>query len=173
MKVKTSEYSTPWDPNEEDQVTSKHSTAIAIEQLQRDFLRLLELFSDKKLSEGVNINLRVGYPLVTRPTSDQFILTKLDFDRPGDQLLARLGLKDTSESDLAIFSSQEIDRRRKIFRSIVARYIGLLSCVPMKNPSQALIHGTERIRRETVEVDEAFRAITTSEVNEAHHEDQM
>ena len=169
-QVKTSEYSTPWEPNEEDQVTSKQNTSIAKDQLQRDLLRLLELFREQELSSGVNINLRVAYPTVRESSTNDLILTKEDFDGPGDKLLDKLGLNfSPSEPPTLSLSSEEI---KYLFLTLVARYIGLLSCVPLKTCSEALEHGQERIDLEIKSVDQAYRAGTV-EHNETEQTEEQ
>ena len=162
FQVKTSEYSTPWEPNEKDQTFSQRNTSIAKDQLQRDLLRLLELFGEQELSSGVNINLRVAYPTVRESSTNGLILTKEDFDGPGEKLLDKLGLN-FSPSEPAILSEEEI---KKLFLTLVARYIGVLSCVPLKNCSEALEHGQERIDLEIKSVDHAYRAVSV-EYNES------
>ena len=114
----------------------------------------MELFPEQELSSGVNINLRVAYPTVREASTSDLILTKEDFDGPGDKLLEKLGLN-FSPSEPATLSEEET---KKLFRTLVARYIGLLSCVPLKNCSQALEHGQERINLEIKRVDHAFRS---------------
>lgn len=167
-QVKTSEYSTPWEPNEEDQFTSKQSTSIAKDQLQRDLLRLLELFSEQELSSGVNINLRVAYPTVRESSTNDLILTKEDFDGPGDKLLDKLGLN-FSPSEPATLSEEEI---KYLFQTIVARYIGVKSCVPLKNCSEALEHGQDRINLEIKSVDHAYRGASV-EHNETEQTEEQ
>ena len=125
---------------------------MAKDQLQRDLLRLLELFREQELSSGVNINLRVAYPTVRESTTNDLILTKVDFDGPGDQLLEKLGLN-FSQSE-----AEEIDRTKKLFLTLVSRYIGLLSCVPLKNCSEALEHGLETINLQIKSVLHAYRS---------------
>ena len=49
---------------------------------------------------------------------------------------------------------------KNLFRTLVARYIGLLSCVPLKDCFEALEHGQERINLEIKSVDHAFRAVS-------------
>ena len=133
---------------------------MAKDQLQRDLLRLLELFREQELSSGVNINLRVAYPTVRESSTNDLILTKEDFDGPGDKLLDKLGLN-FSPSEPATLSEEEI---KKLFRTLVARYIGLLSCVPLKNCSEALEYGQERIDLEIKKrVDHAHRAVSVED----------
>ena len=155
-QVKTSEYSTPWEPNEKDQKFCQRNTSIAKDQLQKDLLRLLELFGEQELSSGVNINLRVAYPTVLVSSTDDLNLTKEDFDGPGDRLLDKLGLN-FSPSQPATLSSEEIERIKKLFLTLVSRYIGLLSCFPLKNGSEALEHGQERTELEIKRVDNAYK----------------
>ena len=125
----------------------------------------MELFGEQELSSGVNINLRVAYPTVRESSNNGLILTKEDFDGPGDKLLNKLGLN-FSPSEPAILSEEEI---KKLFLTLVARYIGVLSYVPLKNCSEALEHGQERIDLEIKSVDHAYRA---GSVEDSETEDQ-
>ena len=142
-----------------------------MDQLQRDLLRLMELFREQEFShDAININLRVAYPNVQK-TSDG-LMTKEDFEGPADQLIAKLGLN-LSPSATTAFSHEQIEKNRKLFLSLVARYIGFFSCFPLKNASESLEHGRERIRRERIEVDEAFRAVTLEPTEETQGEEQL
>ena len=134
----------------------------------------MELFPEQELSSGVNINLRVAYPAVRESSNNDLILTKEDFDGPGDKLLDKLGLNLKSEP--ATLTEKEIERIKKLFLTLVSRYIGLLSCVPLKNCSEALEYGLERIYQEIKSKLHAFRSISLDNDNEAvqldEHEDQ-
>ena len=127
----------------------------------------MELFREQELSSGVNINLRVAYPTVRESSTNDLILTKEDFDGPGDKLLDKLGLN-FSPSEPATLSEEEI---KYLFLTLVARYIGLLSCVPLKNCSEALEHGQERIDLEIKRVDHAYRV--TVEDNEMEQTEEQ
>ena len=116
----------------------------------------------------MNINLRVAYPTVRESTTNDLILTKVDFDGPGDQLLEKLGLN-FSQSE-----AEEIDRTKKLFLTLVSRYIGLLSCVPLKNCSEALEHGLETINLQIKSVLHAYRSqISLEQENQTDQRDNQ
>ena len=96
----------------------------------------------------------MAYPTVRESSTNPLILTKGDFDGPGDKLLEKLGL---NFSEPATMSSVEIQMIKNLFLKLVARYIGLLSCVPLKNCSEALKYGQGRIELEIKKVDNAFK----------------
>ena len=133
----------------------------------------MELFREQELSSAVNINLKVAYPTVRESTTNDLILTKVDFDGPGDQLLDKLGLN-LSQSEAETHSSEEIDRIKKLFLTLVSRYIGLLSCVPLKNCSEALEHGLETINLEIKSVLHAYRSqISLEQENQTDQRDNQ
>ena len=116
----------------------------------------------------MNINLRVAYPTVRESSTNDLILTKEDFDGPGDKLLDKLGLN-FSPSEPPTLSEEEI---KYLFLTLVARYIGLLSCVPLKTCSEALEHGQERIDLEIKSVDHAYRAVSVEHSETEQTEEQ-
>ena len=122
----------------------------------------MELLREQELSSRVNINLRVAYPTVRESTTNNLILTKEDFDGPEDKLLDKLGLN-FSQYETETLSSEEIERIKKLFLTLVSRYIGLLSCVPLKSCPQALEHGLERINLEIKAVLHAYRSQISEE----------
>ena len=73
-----------------------------------------------------------------------------------------------SPSEPATLSEEEI---KNLFLTLVARYIGLLSCVPLKTSSEALQHGQERIDLEIKRVDHAYRV--TVEDNEMEQTEEQ
>ena len=90
--MKSNEDDIPWEPNLEDQRVARKNAQKGIEQLQRDCLRFLEIMKDVKISNNINITLKLAFPLAPK-SDDDVVLTKEDFEEENcDSLLVKLGI---------------------------------------------------------------------------------
>ena len=112
----------------------------ALDQLERDTLRFLELVPDVKMAE-VRIATNVAFPLA-RDSSDR-ALTKEDFEPDNAKgLLAKLGVPkeflDTPRPSIV----SSTDTSKETFRKIICRYLGAHTKVPTK---VSMVEGLEAL----------------------------
>ena len=123
----------PFEYNEEDQTISKQNVKKGTEQLEHDALRFLEICSDVKAEEFVDIGMMLAFPLCKE--REEKYLTKEDFFEENDsQLLEKLGfpmdrLNTTPDPKLA-----------SLYQRVISRYLGIHSMVPCKSASESFCH---------------------------------
>ena len=147
--MKTNEYRRPWEENSEDQNVNQKNLSKAKDQLKRDILRFSELLPDVDFYERIKFQTFVAFPLVedeSEPRNDCNILTKPDFE--SDEKLEK------------IFCLQNIKTKTthdSLLKTIVARYVGLHSTIPLKNNAEAFNLEEKRLKRGHRKFDSAFK----------------
>ena len=137
--MKTNESDSPWDPKPEDQKVDGSAKLYkeAIDQLDRDTLRFLELNPDIKMS-NVKISTNIAFPLAQELS--ERALTKHDFEpENANLLLKKLGIPTESLSSQQSCSSRAVKKgavmrvdREEIYKKLVSRYLGAHSNVSAK-----------------------------------------
>ena len=149
LQVKTNEYRKPWDENNDEQHIDKKNLSKAKDQLMRDVLRFSELLPDLKFSEKIHFKTFVAFPLVEEEIfemrNDCDILTKPSL-QSNEKLQSKLGLQMNS-----------LLTEKCIFKTIVGRYVGLHSTIPLKKRAQAF-HCEEKVHKRSIkEFDSAIQ----------------
>ena len=133
--MKTNEDDLPWQFNQESPGVNSSSAQIALEQLQRDCTRFLELMTDIKVANNIDIHLRLACPLALK-SADPLDLTKDDFELSnGDVLLEKLGIP--AHKPVNKPSSLVCDT----FKRILGRYAAPHSQIPFKSVKESFSHG--------------------------------
>ena len=145
-QVKTSEYQKPWNENLEDQRIDKDNLSKARKQLERDIVRFSELLPDMNFSENIHFKSFVAFPYVEKKEQMNDVLTGPDF-KNAEILNQKLSLQKTSEY------SEKVGH---LFRSIVGRYVGLHSVIPLKNKVEAFKEEEKSLKKSVAKVDHAF-----------------
>ena len=134
LQVKTNESDTPWDPKpESDQKVEGSSSrklySDALDQLDRDVLRFLELVPDIQMAT-VKIATNVAFPLA--PASSERALTKDDFSPDNAAgLLEKLGVPRECLQDPRGPPSRRADDE-ETYKKMICRYLGAHSQIPAK-----------------------------------------
>ena len=143
-QVKTSEYSKPWEENIGEQQITSDNLSKARKQLERDVLRFAELLPDINFAEQLHFKFLVAFPFVDQQEERQDILTGPDFEKAAT-LKQKLNLHKTGQHSVG-----------KIFTSIMGRYVGLHSVIPMKNKVEAFIEEGNILNNSIAQIDKAF-----------------
>ena len=133
--MKTNEDELPWEFNQETPGVISSSATIALEQLKRDCIRFLELMTDVKVANNIDIHLRLACPLALK-SADPLDLTKDDFELSnGDVLLEKMGipaLKPVNKPSSLVCDT---------FKRILGRYAAPHSQIPFKSVRESFSHG--------------------------------
>ena len=144
--MKTSEYQKPWDENLGDQHIEKDNLSRARKQLERDILRFSELLPDVNFSEHIHFKFFVAFPYVEKKEQMSDILTGPDF-KNNEILNQKLELQKTVEHSNLV---------GQLFKSVVGRYVGLHSVIPLKNKVEAFKEEEKILEMSVAKVDHAF-----------------
>ena len=117
----------------------------ARKQLQRDVLRFAELLPDINFAEQLHFKFLVAFPFVDQHEQRKDILTRPDFKEPAT-LMQKLNLHKTGQHSVG-----------QIFKSIMGRYVGLHSVIPMKNKVEAFKEEEKILNNNFTKVDQALR----------------
>ena len=124
VQVKTNEDDSPWDPEPEDQKVdgSPKLYKDAVDQLERDTLRFLELTPDIKMA-NVKIATNVAFPLAQE--SSERALTKDDFKPENAKvLLEKLGVPKKYLQSRQTVDETSTAHGEETYKKMICRYLG-------------------------------------------------
>ena len=142
----------PWIENPDDQHLGQFSNAKG--QLQRDILRFSELFPDIKFLGKIKFKFFVAFPFYEEEVMDDrknSILTRPDLAST-KRLFQKLDLKKNE------VRSNEIDH---LFKTLVGRYIGLHSTIPLKDTAVTFTREHNLMRSCLAKTEAAFHSSVT------------
>ena len=135
----------PWLEHLADQHIGKNLPK-ARDQLQRDILRFAELLPDMPLAGNIQFKFFPAFPYVEKEEHQMNILTGPDF-KDVETLNEKLNLQKTEEYPESV---------GQIFKSIVGRYVGLHSVIPLKNEVEAFKEENKILKKSVDKVERAF-----------------
>ena len=166
-QVKTSQYRKPWDENPEDQKIERKVFSKAVDQLQRDILRFTELLPELNLEEKIHFKFFAAFPYAenkgeTKESSGCGVLSREDFESV-EKLNEKLKLQRTKRIN---------KNKKELAISILGRYLGLHSVIPLKNKKEAFNEETKFSRNYSAKVEAAICLLPTDKKREEIKNDE-
>ena len=133
----------------------------AMDQLQRDVLRFSEMLPDVDLRNKVSFKCFAAFPLFSGEVPSDHRQNCAVLLRPDFESIDTLYSKLFSQ----LHGTLSLDSEN-LFKTIVGRYVGLHSTIPLKNCSEAFSEGEKMSRMTRTTFDRALENISSMDDNE-------